>query len=583
MNFFTHLKQKILKLLVTGDISITVFRAIIIICLIPIFVLCLGFITFYIADSEKQNNNFFEGNRQLAETQLHKLFINYEAETRILTKQLTDPNQGEVVRTDTYVNSTLINILNSYPELEGVLFRNQKRQFYIETRDSFSTERFNRNFGYLDPTRRDLFIRELHFENFLGETKPLIVIYRNLFDPNLLTSPQPSSAYLGTLFLFLRPDALEEIINASETNDQLDYYVLYRDRVVYTPEKTQKLLTFSEKDVIENYQSDLQRTAEISSSPSVYLNNLKVLTLRNHSQQLLSKPSYWIFIGLSILFAVAIPLTIYSVINRTTLRPLELLVDEIVQAGGNAYAIDISKIPDNELGILSRKINQMLEDLFVYHERLTNAQVKQREAELKALKSQIQPHYLYNTLEVIRMSAIINHDESVAKMIKHLSNQLEYILRETSQELVPLQTEVANVVDYLELINVRYEGRISYRINIEKDLEKLLIPRLSLQPLVENAVKHGLAHNGNSGEVSITAYEDSQEYVIEILDDGAGMTKAELDSVRRHMLEPSDHLGVSIVHLRLQDHFGPNAGIEITSKKDQWTLVRILIPKEHIL
>lgn len=583
MKIIHSFKEKVVQLIIKGDISIAVFRSIIAICLIPIFILCLSFITFYIAESEKQNNNYFEANRQLAETQIHKLFENYEAETRILTNQLNNLNQEDLVRSDAYINSTLVNILNSYPELEGVLFRNNQRQYYVESRDAFDTDKFDREYGASDPTRTDLVIRELRLESFLGETKPLLVMYRNLFDPNLLTSVQPSNAYLGTIYLFLRSDSIDDIIKTSDTNEQLDYYISYQNRIVYTPEKTQKKLTFSEDTVLNSYDATLQRTANISISPSLFLDQLKIITLRNQSRQLMNKPSYWIFLFLSIIIAVGIPVLIYYVINRTTIRPLELLVLEITQVHGDNYRIDTSEIPDNELGVLSHKINQMLEDLFTYHEQLTNAEVKQKEAEIRALKSQIQPHYLYNTLEVIRMSAIINHDDNVAKMIKHLSNQLEYILRETNQELVPLLIEVNNVIDYLELINVRFEGNIRYQIDIEPTVEKLLIPRLTLQPLVENSIKHGLALNNNQGDISISGYEDLEEYVIEILDNGVGMTKLELASLERHMNEPTDHLGVSIVHVRLQDHFGPTSGLTISSKKEHWTLVRIIIPKERAL
>lgn len=583
MKMLQKIKQQLFNMLIAGDISFAVFRTIIIVCLMPIFLLCLCFVAYYIGESESQNNDAFEINRQLSEAQLHKLFSAYESETRILTKQLSDPTQSQDVMNDAYINSTLVNILNSYPELEGVMFRAKNTQFFVESRESFNKDHFTTSFGATDPTRRRLSIRELRLENFLGESKSLITLYRNVYNPNLLTKPQPSEAYLGTIFLFLRTDAIDQIIHTSNTGESLDYYLLYRDRVIYTSEKKQKFLSFSQNEIIASYPKELQRTVELSGSPSIYMKNFQVITARNQSRQLMNKTSYWVFLTLSIIFAMGIPLTIYYVINRTLIRPLELLVVEITQVQGNNRTIDTSLFPDNELGVLSRKINQMLTDLFHYNERLTNAEVKRKDAELKALKSQIQPHYLYNTLEVIRMSAIINNDDRVAKMIEHLSNQLEYILRETDMELVPLQIEINNVVDYLELINVRFEGNIRYHIEIEPNLKKLMVPRLTLQPLVENAIKHGLSQQGNQGNITLTAYEDIDDYVIEILDDGRGLSKQDLLSLKKRMGQPSNHLGISIVHLRLQDHFGPNSGLDITSKKGFWTLVRILLPKESLL
>ena len=584
MNYFKKSQLSIINFLIKGDISLSVFRTIVFICLLPILLLSLVFVGYYIAENEKQTQQTFESNRHLTVNQLHQLFDSYESETQALL-QNTNSLFSESDFSDIYINSVLSNILFSYPEIEVVTFRRKNQDFFFESRSGFDETIYNRQYGFVDPTNRDLNIQPIKVETFLGEAKPLIALSRNVFNANEFKNKNISDEYLGTIRIFLRPDNIDEIIRTSDNYERFDYYLLYRGRVFYTSEKNQRHLSFTQTDLENSYHLELNKTKEISPNPSIYLNKMSIVSFNNQTDSLLKKPSYWIFILLGIFAAILIPLTIYFVIKKSILQPIQLLATVINEVQEKHEIVKTEQFPNNEIGYISHKMNLMLSELFDYHDKLMIAEVKQKESELKALKSQIQPHYLYNTLEVIRMSALINGNLTVAKMIQHLSKQLEYVLRENEEELTFVANEIANVTDYLELMNVRYEGNIHYSIQVEDSVRKIFVPRLSIQPIVENAIKHGLREKGNQGDILITGYCESDFCVLEIFDNGVGISKEKLESLDQKKKQPSNHLGIAIVHSRIQHHFGESFGVFITSQESEWTVVRIVLPnisKEEI-
>lgn len=574
------LKNRLVLSLVNEQISVSVFRVIVLICLLPILILCLSFLLLYVKETETRNNDYFESNRQLSVNQIHDLFQDYETQTRLLTQSFNSATKKNEL-SDSYIRSTLSSILSSHSEIEGVTFQNNKLEQFIETRSSFNNKVYDRSYGHIDPTKRTILIRPLKIQETFGEQQSLIVISRNIYDPNLLKEQLPSKAYVGTIFLFIKPEKIEQILSTNTAYNQLDYFLLYNDRVIYSPERTQRYLNFSKNELLEAYQKKRDHSIKNSFSPSNYLKSFEIITSQHATSSVIwNQPKYWFFILFSLFIATMIPYTIYRLLDKILIQPVETLVTEIGKIQNEMSLIDTSKIPDNEVRFLSRQINQMLVDLYDNNKRLRIAEVKQKESELKSLKSQLQPHYLYNTLEVIRMSALINEDMQVAKMVQHLSNQLEYVLRNTDQELVTVNEEIKNIVDYLELINVRYEGEISYQIDFEEGIKRMQIPRLTLQPLIENSVKHGLKEKSNQGIITVNGYLETDVAVIEIFDNGVGLSEKEITKLNEQLSSPSNHLGLGVVHMRIQHHYGKDYGLKIHSRKNEWTLIRILLPKE---
>ena len=255
-----------------------------------------------------------------------------------------------------------------------------------------------------------------------------------------------------------------------------------------------------------------------------------------------------------------------------------------VQQGDLNVRVDIRS--GDELEYLGDGFNHMVEQLDDVIQEVYVAEICQRDAELNALKMQIQPHYLYNTLDVIRMSALEEGSGKTARLIESLSHQLRYVIG-GHRERVTLRQELDNLQEYGVLITARYEGRIA--INIEaadSDLE-LLVPKLLLQPFVENAVKHGLRDRPEGGSVLVEVNRLDDALQILVLNDGAPIEPERLEHIRdfldRAAIGEQDGDGVVSVGMkntydRIKLNCGPAYGFTMDSGGSMGTIVTIRLP-----
>ncbi|MBB6732199.1 cache domain-containing sensor histidine kinase [Cohnella zeiphila] len=243
----------------------------------------------------------------------------------------------------------------------------------------------------------------------------------------------------------------------------------------------------------------------------------------------------------------------------------------------------------DEIGALTRNFNGMIENLqrsiyenYEVNLKLKDITIKKQEAELYALQNQIHPHFLFNTLESIRMGLHNQGDEETATIVMNFANLFRHLLH-WQGEFIPLREEIDLVRKYLTIQKYRFRERIQYELEIEPGLAEALIPKLTLQPLVENAVKHG-AESTRSGRirVSVRAAGDGT-MVAAIVDNGKGIPPEQLARIRRELADPeikkSGSIGLKNVHDRIHLHFGPEYGVTIDSPAEEGgTLVRVTMP-----
>lgn len=212
------------------------------------------------------------------------------------------------------------------------------------------------------------------------------------------------------------------------------------------------------------------------------------------------------------------------------------------------------------------------------------ASIRQKEAELDALRMQIHPHYLYNTLEVIRMSSVAHQDQETAQMTLSLVRQLQYVIGE-SKEQVPLQTELDIIRDYVSLVSLRY-GQIDLTITVPHALLNCPILKMTLQPIVENAVQHGLRPLGG-GQISIGAAREGDILLLTVMDNGCGMDADQLEKQRAALESDSlpevkadglRSIGTKNVHDRIRLACGNSYGLEIESQEHVGTAVVLRLP-----
>lgn len=290
--------------------------------------------------------------------------------------------------------------------------------------------------------------------------------------------------------------------------------------------------------------------------------------------------SVWIVLTSMILLYV-----LYVFYSNTTGKPLRLLkqaMDEI-KAGNLETRVDIQS--NDELGVLGDGLNGMAEQLQKHIEKVYVSEIRQKEAQLNALAAQIQPHYLYNTLDSIRMSAITNDDQDTALMLESLSAQMRY-LSSDNRSLVSLKEELDNLQDYFNIIRIRYENAVQLEMNVGDDTLMCRMPRLTLQPLVENSVKHGIAPKGE-GLVAVYAERKQDSLEVMVIDDGVGMDGKALEEIngvldgkpaRQGKWEKSTGIGLKNIEERIKLQFGEGYGLCLSSKEGLGTVVRCRLP-----
>lgn len=234
------------------------------------------------------------------------------------------------------------------------------------------------------------------------------------------------------------------------------------------------------------------------------------------------------------------------------------------------------------LGTMIGDIQRLLAE--IYQERLHAEQLKtqQREAEFKVLASQINPHFLYNTLETIRMKARINHQAEIEELVKMLAKILRKNLRAGGQD-VSIREEVELVESYLKIQQYRFEERIQYQIRLPENLQEYRVLPLILQPIVENSIIHGLETKEGIGHILIEVERVEDAILIAVEDDGLGISKDRLFEVQKEMESRNlnrTHIGVSNVHQRLRLKYGENYGLTISSIEGKMTRIVIRIPEE---
>ena len=244
--------------------------------------------------------------------------------------------------------------------------------------------------------------------------------------------------------------------------------------------------------------------------------------------------------------------------------------DEIAEVYGDLYK-------------MVESIKNLINEVYVKELEQKRLIVKQKDAEFKMLASQINPHFLYNTLETIRMRAFCNGDRELADIVKKLGKIMRRNL-EVTNEVVTLKSELEMISNYLEIQSLRFKGKVEYKFNIEVDPSEYLLLPLLLQPIVENAFVHGLEGSTKMGKIEVSIYDEVGYLIVEISDNGIGIDEEKLAYINKKLRNYNDvnkkSIGISNVNERIKMFYGEEYGLYILSSLDVGTKVIILLPSK---
>ena len=235
----------------------------------------------------------------------------------------------------------------------------------------------------------------------------------------------------------------------------------------------------------------------------------------------------------------------------------------------------------DELAMLATQFNEMCQRLDQQIKMQYQAEVARKTAELNALQAQINPHFLYNTIESIRMRAVEEGNLDVSEMLMQLGQMFHWMIQ-LDKRIVYLEDELDYNEAYLDLQKLRYENSFDSEFQIPDDTLYLGVPKFTLQPIIENALLHGLKENGLQGTITLTASVHQQTLTLQVADNGSGMDADTLSRLQQHIAGAREYpdfgIGIRNVHTRIRMLFGDGYGVTVQSQLHAGTVVTVTLP-----
>lgn len=287
-----------------------------------------------------------------------------------------------------------------------------------------------------------------------------------------------------------------------------------------------------------------------------------------------------IFAGLGLIFII-ISLYISYIFSKWLTKPIRELSYKMkkVEKGDLSVRVDVES--KDEIGDLGESFNVMTERLDMSLKRIIIEQEEKRNSELNALRAQINPHFLYNTLDSIIWMAECKQTEEVVEMTSALSKMLRASINRQNDNAT-LKLELQNAQNYLKIQKFRYSNKLDYEINVDKKLYNKKAVHLVLQPLVENSIYHGIKSKKDGGKISINAFEKDGLLYIQVIDDGVGMSEQYAKSLLIYKRESEMGIGIYNVNRRIKLLYGDEYGLHIESEPQKGTTITIKIPSQDI-
>ncbi|MFS7407960.1 sensor histidine kinase [Carnobacterium maltaromaticum] len=418
-------------------------------------------------------------------------------------------------------------------------------------------------------------------EKRMPDLKNQLTLSKTLMNPN-------TSEQIGTLYVTFSKQELNTIIDNSGAKNQLQTFIfsdrmkqLYANKI---PSNNGMLQAEIEKGITKNSEIDF-----LSLSQQYYIygsetaSGMQVLTAVSKKSVAIQSFNAIFFILLgSALINLFLLYFLYRIFRKYAYQ-VEDIVASVSQVSSGKLDWRITTADkEAELKDISTGINQMLDGINQYIEDIYTLEIKQKDAHMRALQSQINPHFLYNTLEYIRMYAVSEGAEELADVVYTFATLLR---NNTSKEkTTTLKKELEFCEKYVYLYQMRYPGNIAYSFAIDSAIENLVIPKFSIQPLIENYFVHGIDYMRIDNVISVKANIEEDKITILIRDNGKGMSSEKIKDLNQSLMESHSKFGGSIgilnVNERLRSYFGESYRMCIQETQAHGVTISISFEKE---
>ena len=491
---------------------------------------------------------------------------------------ISDPAQYEML------NHAANTILNAYPEIVGITIAYGDDTYFGAgmtriSRDLFADEAWYRYAISLDGQLGIL--GNAVGRNVVGNTSTssdAIFSLVKAFD-----SPEDHVPE-GVVLVDIRHDMIEQLVNRVSIGENGFLYVVDDNDIVYTPAS----------DVVYRIDPDSYSNPGVDTT-TLMVENQEYFIANHYSdysgwrvvgvvlQSEFSKSIHSLYQALAICLVVclALMLVVSISVSSSVTRPISKLSRLMAKAEEGDFSVRFSAIYQDEIGVLGDAFNHMLEHITELIYELYEEKQIRLEAQLKSLQEQIKPHFLYNTLDTISWMARAQGAMDVVHLVDALTSMFRVGLS-SGRDYITLREEKSHVTNYLYIQKVRYQDRLRYAIDIPDAYDHFVVPKLILQPLVENSIYHGIKCKRSGGLIRITAQVVDSMLCLRVWDDGVGIPGEKLADIQKWKPSSAGEkpvgFGLSYIAERLRLTYGQEARIQLKSEEGIFTEITITLP-----
>lgn len=394
---------------------------------------------------------------------------------------------------------------------------------------------------------------------------------------------------LGYLMIDMEEVILEQAYKSLLDNDFEDIYICddtgtiisHTDKkkigstIKFKPYAQNILQAETQKGYFEFFE-DVDKVAIFSTISSTGWKIIKTVPTSYLYQEVNSMQRDFLMFGAVYSVAIILFMILFSIRYTNPMMKMMNTIEKVEQ-GDLAARTEISS--NDEVGRLGHSLNRMIEEMQNLIDRLIKEEQEKKEVELEALHAQINPHFLYNTLTTIKWMAKIQGDNSVSRAIVALIKLLR-VSTNLSTDMISLREEIEYVENYVVIQKLKYNEAINMQYDIAERCLDIMMPKLILQPIVENAIIYGITEDHKDINIKITAYAESDELFIEIADDGPGIAPDVLQEIQRTQAEKNrfSKVGLNNINQRVKLYYGSAYGLGIETEVGVGTKIIVKIP-----
>jgi len=561
-----------------------------------IFIIIIGWVSTLLATKQIEENTYSSMGDTVYQTKNYLEYMLSDAFQQLVALsndpklQSLDVNGEEDVSPETYIafdNKLQVIYSHFNVMLESIVIDINEGQFtvYRNNNQSYPSISYKDYFKQSVREGESYYWRNLHRDQAFEEGNKVVSVYKAINSPDTSTE--------GLILFNFREEFFKQILNKSLI-DGNGYLTLISSDGHFESKNVAKEYQLNEKTItyLQTIDKEVGRLSfeneegetMIAFYDTIGVNKWKIVSVipQNEILERVEYIKYLTYTLIAVMSIIAVLLA--NFIGRFVSGPFEKLAGQMNAIESKNFHLDFEMSGPKEMKILQNGFNQLNVKIHALMDQIRLEQEEKRQLEFAVMHAQINPHFLYNTLYSIKGLCDMGMNEDASKMVTALSSFFRIGISK-GKDIISIKEEIEHIENYLFIQEMRYGDDFSYTINVSEELLDYDIIKLSLQPLLENAIYHGVKQKRGQALIQINGYEHEGLIFLEVMDNGNGIPQEKLNDIQRELNsaygEKKWFIGVGLqsVNERVKIHFGKEYGLTIESESGEGTKVTIAIPK----